>query len=234
MLHLKSHTMSRTSSRPVVSFTHASIVTYLSQGVTMQDAHSDIANISLGYMSMEGLMANDIRLIRHTRYRFLEYALSHRANHALRCTENLELNYLLALASKSSSALFKAAQRGLDDALHYLLKHGISPNRRHRTQSQLSIAAIHGQLLCASYPIKSSADMDYAGDEGEMQDTALTHESRSGHSQGVPLRTDSNADVDAGLVPPILKRYLNNGSPLCANSCRLVAIPTCDIKARQR
>ncbi|KAF1940076.1 ankyrin [Clathrospora elynae] len=203
MLHLEPPAISHNSARPVVSFTHATVADYMDQKLGLNDVHLDLANTSLGYLSMEGLRAVDTRLIPHTHYHFLNYAISHWANHASITREIFELEYLRAFARKSHSALVEAARWGLDDALHYLLENGISPNKYHQTQSPLTVAAENGQLLCASYLVEAGANVDYAGDHDEAADTALTHATRSGHSHVVLLLIESNADLDAGLIPPI-------------------------------
>jgi ankyrin repeat protein len=210
MLQLEPPAVTYDSARPIISFTHTSVADYLSQDFTTDDVHSDIANISLGYLSMEGLLAEDIHLMYHTRYQFLSYAVSHWADHASRSLGSLKDEFLLAFARKSRRALIEAASWGLGDALHFLLHNGISPNQYHKRQSALSAAAKYGQLLCASYLVEAGADVDYAGDDDEVLDTALTHATRFGHSQVVLLLIDSKADLNAGCMPPIFASVLGN------------------------
>jgi ankyrin repeat protein len=214
MLHLEPPTVTSTSTRPVISFTHASVADYISENVTIKAAHSDLANTCLGYLSLEDLKADDIQLNRHARYHFLDYAMTHWANHASRSGEEIKLTCLLKFARKSPSALFEAAKWGLDDALHYLLENSISPNRCHQTQRPLTVAAIYGRLLCVSYLVEAGADVNYAGDEDEVQDTALSHASRAGHSQVVLLLIDSDADLNAGSVPPLFAAVFERRGPI--------------------
>jgi hypothetical protein len=111
MLQLEPPAITDDSARPVISFTHTSVADFLSQQLTTDDVHSDIANTCLGHLGMEGLLAEDIELTHHTRYQFLSYAMSHWAD--------------LAFARKSPRALIGAASWGLGDALHFLLHNGI-------------------------------------------------------------------------------------------------------------
>ncbi|KAH6101159.1 hypothetical protein HBI69_212820 [Parastagonospora nodorum] len=208
MLHLEP--ISHTSARPMVSFTHASIAEYLKQTLETEDINLEFANTCLGYLSMEGLRAEDILVAHHTRYGFLEYAKSHWADHASSCAEKLKHGRLLAYATKSPSALVEAVRRGLPDTVHYLLDHGISPNKNDRNLSPLSVAAKYGRQMCAQYLVEAGADVDYAGDADEVLDTAVTHAARSGHSQMLLLLIDSKANLNSGLVPPIFAAVLGN------------------------
>ncbi|KAH4161937.1 hypothetical protein HBH43_166710 [Parastagonospora nodorum] len=208
MLHLEP--ISHTSARPMVSFTHASIAEYLKQTLETEDINLEFANTCLGYLSMEGLRAEDILVAHHTRYGFLEYAKSHWADHASSCAEKLKHGRLLAYATKSPSALVEAVRRGLPDTVHYLLDHGISPNKNDRNLSPLSVAAKYGRQMCAQYLVEAGADVDYAGDADEVLDTAVTHAARSGHSQLLLLLIDSKANLNSGLVPPIFAAVLGN------------------------
>jgi ankyrin repeat protein len=210
MLQLEPAAIFHKSGRPVISFTHASVADFLSQELVIDDIHLDFANTSLGYVSMQGLQAEDIRHIHHTQYQFLNYAMSNWADHASRSIGDIKVEFLLAFARKSPRALIEAARRGLHDALHFLLDNGISPNRYHKTHSPLSIAATYGQLLCASYLVEAGAHVDYAGDHNQLLETALTLAIRSGHSQVVLLLIDSNADLNAGRMPPIFAAVLSN------------------------
>jgi ankyrin repeat protein len=210
MLQLEPPAITHDSARPVMSFTHTSVADFLSQQLTTDDVHSDIANTCLGYLVMEGLLAEDIELTHHTRYQFLSYAMSHWADHASRSLESLKKEFLLAFARKSPRALIGAASWGLGDALHFLLHNGIPPNRYHKRQSPLSAAVRYGHLLCASYLVEAGADVDYAGDGIEVLDTALTHATRFGHSQVVLLLIESEADLNAGRIPPIFASILEN------------------------
>ncbi|EAT81475.2 hypothetical protein SNOG_10976 [Parastagonospora nodorum SN15] len=81
---------------------------YLKQTLETEDINLEFANTCLGYLSMEGLRAEDILVAHHTRYGFLEYAKSHWADHASSCAEKLKHGRLLAYATKSPSALVEA------------------------------------------------------------------------------------------------------------------------------
>jgi ankyrin repeat protein len=210
MLRLDPPAIFHDSARPVISLTHASVADYLSQELLTDDIHLDFANTSLGYLSMEGLHTEDIRLTHDARYQFLNYAMSNWANHASKSLESSKFDFLLAFAKKSPRALIEAAKWGLEDAVHFLLDKGISPNRYHKGSSPLSVAAKYGQLMCASYLVEAGADVDYAGDYDEVLETGLTHATRSGHSQIVLLLIDSKADLNAGCVPPIFAAVLAN------------------------
>ena len=198
------------SIQSLVTFSPASVADYVGQRFADSNTHLNVANTSLGYLSMDALMPEDIQILRHKDYRFLDYATSHWARHTAGSKEEPKLYCLLAFARESPLTLFQAASWGLADALHHLLANSISPNRRCGGKSPLSVAAERGQLLCASYLIEAGADVDYAGDRGKILDTALTYATRSVHSQMVLLLIDANADLNAGRIPPIFAAIRND------------------------
>jgi hypothetical protein len=208
MLQLEPAAIFHEFERPVIPFTYASVADYLSQELVIDDIHSDVANTFLGYLSMEGLQAEDIRHVHHTQYQFLNYAISNWADCASRYVETIKVESLLAFARKSPRALIEAARSGLEDALHFLLDNGISPNRYHNTYSPLPVATTYGQHLCASYLVETGAHVDYAGDRDQVLETALALAIRSGHSQIVLLLIEFNADLNAGRMPPIFAAVL--------------------------
>jgi ankyrin repeat protein len=134
--------------------------------------------------------------------------MSNWANHASKSLESSKFDFLLAFARKSPRALIEAAKWGLEDAVHFLLDKSISPYRYHKGNSPLSVAVKYGQL--ASYLVEAGADVDYAGDHDEVLETALTHVTRSGHSQVVLLLIESEADLNAERVPPTFAAVLAN------------------------
>jgi ankyrin repeat protein len=193
----------------VVTFTHASAADYITERLAGIDAELDIANTSLGYLSMDCLLEPDTRSPKQAPYYFLDYAMSFWSAHAAKAHDSVQLDNLLAFAKKSPSALAETAKWNLKDALHHLLEAGVSPNEVYCESSPLAIAASHGHLLCASYLVEAGAHVDYAGSERRPVDTALTLAVLSEYSQIIVLLIDSNADLNAGPVPPLIATIFN-------------------------